>query len=214
MLNKNFFIIVLFFVTCSLWAQNTTIQVAPIIEKTLQKYNTFSSFSLDFKVNIEDKKKNIQKYEGVLLVKKEKYFLTFENQIIANDGATMWNYQESINEVSFFEAEDDDFAIFHPAKMLSNWKNEYDAKFIREEEFQKKQTAIVDLRPKKHASFYKIRLFVDKNTSYIQQIMMYEMDESTITYTITKFTPNVTIADTKFVFNKNDYPNVQVNDMR
>jgi outer membrane lipoprotein-sorting protein len=214
MLNKKFFIIVFLFFTCSLFAQNAAPQVAPIIEKTVQKYNALSAFSIDFKMSMENNKKNTQSYEGVLFVKKDKYYLTFEDQIIANDGEIMWNYQKSINEASLFEAEDDDLSIFHPAKMLSNWNKEYDAKFIREEEFQKKQTFIVDLRPKKRSSFYKIRLFIDKNTSYIQQIMMYEMDETTITYTISKFTPNATVADTKFIFNKNDYPDVQINDMR
>jgi outer membrane lipoprotein-sorting protein len=73
---------------------------------------------------------------------------------------------------------------------------------------------LVDLSPKKKSSYYKIRLFLDKTTSYIQQIMMYEMDGTIITYTITKFTPNVTVDDAKFTFNKNNYPDVQINDMR
>jgi len=152
--------------------------------------------------------------EGVLWVKKDKYYLTFDDQIVANDGVMMWNYQKNINEVSLFEAEDDDFVLFNPAKMLNNWNKEYDAKFIREEEVQKKQIIIVDFRPKKKSSFYKIRIFIDINTSYIIKMMLYEMDGTTTTYTITKFTPNATIEDTKFVFNKKDYPNVQINDMR
>jgi len=213
-LKKKTFLIVLFFFTCSLFAQNANLPVAPIIEKTAQKYHTLSAFSIDFKMSMENNKKKIQSYEGVLLVKKDKYFLTIEDQLIANDGIVMWNYQKSINEVSIFDAEDDDFAIFHPAKMLHNWNKEYDAKFIREEESLKKMMIIVDLKPKKRSSFYKIRLFIDKNTSYIQQIKMYDWDETTITYTVTKFTPNATIADAKFIFNKNDYPDVQINDMR
>ena len=215
-MKKKFCLFVLFFITCSLCAQNqkANIQVAPVIEKTVQKYNALSSFSIEFKMNMENNNKTTQRFEGVLWVKKEKYFLSFEDQVIANDGKVMWNYQKNVNEATLFEAVDDDFSFFHPAKMLNNWNKEYVAKFIREEEKQKKQILIVDLTPKKQSSFYKIRLFIDKNTSYIQQIRMYEMDNATITYTITKFTPNPAIADTKFSFNKNDYPNVQINDMR
>jgi outer membrane lipoprotein-sorting protein len=214
MLNKKIFAIIFFFFTCSLFAQNVAPQVAPIIEKTAQKYNALSSFSVDFKLNVDNDKKNIQNFTGVLFVKKEKYFLTFDDQIIANDGAMAWNYQKEINEASLFEANSDDLSIFHPSKMLHNWNKEYDAKFIREEEIQKKPMIVVDLKPKKQSSFYKIRLFIDKNTSYIQQIMMYDMDNTTLTYMISKFTPNAAIADSKFSFNKNDYPNVQINDMR
>jgi outer membrane lipoprotein-sorting protein len=213
-MNKRVFFVVLFFVSSTLFAQNAPPQATPIIEKTAQKYNALYAFSLDFTVNIEENNKTVQSFKGVLFVKKDKYFVTFEEQIIANDGKVMWNYQKNTNEATLFEAEDDDFSIFHPAKILNNWDKEYAAKFIREEEFQKKQVNIVDLTPKKKLPFYKIRLFIDKQTSYIHQIMMYEMDGATITYTITKFTPNAVISEDKFTFNKNDFPNVQVIDMR
>ena len=211
---KKIFLILFFFASCSLWAQTVPPQASAIMEKTVQKYNTLSAFSFDFSVNIENPKKEIENFTGVLFVKKEKYFLTFEDQIIANNGKISWNYQKSTNEASLFDADEDDFSIYHPSKLLDNWNNEYEAKVIREEEQQKKQVILVDLSPKKKSSFYKIRLFIDKTTSYIQKLMMYEMDGTTITYTITKFTPNVTIDDAKFTFNKNDYPDVQINDMR
>jgi len=218
MVNKNFFFIALFFISSTLLAQNAVpsmvTQGAPIIEKAAQKYNALSSFSLDFTVSIEENNKVIQSFKGVLFVKKDKYFLTFEDQIMGNDGKIMWNYQKSTNEATLFEAEDDDFSMFHPAKMLMNWDKEYSAKFIREDELQKKQVNIVDLTPKKRSPFYKIRLFIDKATSYIQQVMMFEIDGPTITYTITKFTPNAVVSDAKFTFNKNDFPDVQVIDMR
>jgi len=215
MQSKKNVIFIFFFFTCSLFAQNQKAipQVAPIIEKTVQKYQALSSFSVDFSMIIENNNKTIQSLKGVLLVKKDKYYLTMEDQIIANDGKMVWNYQKSINEVSFFEA-DEDFSIFHPAKLLNNWNKEYDAKFIREEEQQKKQMIVVDLKPKKQSEFYKIRIFIDKNSAYIQQVKMYEPDNTTLTYSISKFTPNVTIADGKFIFNKKEYPNVQINDMR
>jgi len=211
---KKIFLILFFFASCSLWAQTVPPQASAIMEKTVQKYNTLSAFSFDFSVNIENPKKEIENFTGVLFVKKEKYFLTFEDQIIANNGKISWNYQKSTNEASLFDADEDDFSIYHPSKLLDNWNNEYEAKVIREEEQQKKQVILVDLSPKKKSSFYKIRLFIDKTTSYIQKMMMYEVDGTTITYTITKFTPNVAVDDTKFTFNKNEYPDVQINDMR
>jgi len=212
--NLLFFLSFLCFVPCIFFAQNTPPAVAPIIDKTVQKYNALSAFSLDFTVNIEINEKKIQGFSGILFVKKEKYYLTFEDQIMANDGKTMWNYQKNTNEASLFEAEDDEFMIFHPLKMLNGWDKEYTAKFIREEELNKSRVNIIDLTPKKKSQFFKIRLFIDKTTSYIQQITMYEPEGTTLTYTVTKFTPDVVVLDSKFTFNKNDYPNVLVNDMR
>jgi len=214
MIKKKKILILLLFVSGALCAHNVPPAVAPILEKTAQKYHALSSFSLDFKVNIEEDGEKNENFKGVLFVKKDKYFLTFEDQIIANDGKIMWNYQKNTNEVALFEAEDDDFSMFHPTKMLNNWDKEYSAKFIREEELQKKRVFVIDLTPKKKMPFYKIRLFINKETHHIQQIMMYEPDGATITYAITKFTPNAAISDGKFIFNKNDFPDVEVIDMR
>jgi len=213
MINKILFLgLMLIFGTIR--AQNEPQPVKTIMDNTAQKYNALSSFSIDYKLKSKEKDIEGQNNTGVLIVKKDKYFLTFEDQIIANDGKMAWNYQKNTNEASLFEADEDDFAIYHPSKLLLNWNDEYEAKVIREEELQKKQVILVDLSPKKKSSFYKIRLFIDKTTAYIQKMMMYEIDGTTITYTITTFTPNAVIADQKFTFNKNDYPDVQINDMR
>jgi len=207
-------LVFLFLISGTLFAQNTPPSVVPIIEKTVKNYNALTAFQFDFTLNIDETGKPGNTFRGTLLVKKEKYLLNFDDQIIANDGITMWNYQISSNEASIFDADDDEFSIFNPLKMLNNWNKEYTAKFIREEEFQSNIVSIIDLTPIKKNPFYKIRLFINKTTSYIQQIMMYDIDGTTLTYTVTKFTPNAAAADTKFSFNKNNYPNVQVNDMR
>jgi len=213
-MNKKNFLIIFSFISGALFAQNVPPQATSIVEKTAQKYNALSSFSLDFEVNIDETGKKTQNFKGVLFVKKEKYFLTFEDQIIANDGKVMWNYQKSANEVALFEAEDDDFSMFHPIKMLNDWEKEYTVKFFREEELQKKQVFVIDLIPNKKSLFYKIRLFIDKETSYIQQVTMYEVEGVPFTYMITKFTPQAVISEDKFTFNKNDFPEVEVIDMR
>ena len=205
---------VLCFTSCALMAQNAPPQATQIMEKTAEKYNALSAFMFEFKVIFEVKEKSTKKMDGTLWVKKDKYFLSFDDQIIANDGKTLWNYQKNINEASLFEPEDDEFSMFQPTKLLNNWKNDYYAKTIREEELNKKTVILIDLTPKKKSTFYKLRLFIDKKTSYIHKVLMYEVEGATIIYTITKFTPNVVVADEKFTFNKVNYPNVQVNDMR
>jgi len=204
----------LFLLSGAIFAQSAPPTAASVLEKTAQKYNALATFSFNFTVTVEAKEKKLHNFEGILLVKKEKYYLTFEDQIIANDGVTMWNYQKNTNEASIFEAEDDEFAMFHPVKMLNGWNKEYTAKVIREDELLKNKVIIVDLTPKKQAAFYKMRLFINKTTSYIQQVVMYELDGTTITYTVSKFAPNPEVDDRQFTFNKNDFLGVEVNDMR
>jgi outer membrane lipoprotein-sorting protein len=214
MYSKNLSLLLIFFVTCSLFAQNNANSATSILEKTAQKFNTLSTFSLDFTVKVVENEKTILSLTGTAFGKKEKYLISFDEQIIANDGKMMWTYQKLTNEALLFEGAEDEFLIFHPTKILNNWAQEYSAKFIKEEELRKKLVFVLDLTPKNKAPFTKIRLFIDKTTSYIQQVMMYETDGSIITYSITKFTPDAIVTDEKFIFNKKDYPDVEVIDMR
>jgi len=214
MFKKSFFSVFFLSIIGLLMAQTNNPSAVSILEKTAQKFTSLSAFSLDFTMKIEENGKTLLSFKGTAFGKKEKYFISFDEQIIANDGKMMWNYQKNSNEVMIFDAKDDDFVVFHPNQLLSNWDKEYSVKFIREEELQKKQVSVLDLTPKKKSQFYKIRLFIDKGNSYIQQIMMYEIDGPTTTYFISKFTPNAAVTDAKFTFNKNNYPNVQVIDMR
>jgi outer membrane lipoprotein-sorting protein len=213
-MNKKIFFIVLVFLSCTVLAQNEPNRDNGIIEKTTQKYNALAAFSMDYTFKVDDPAIKFPTYKGTLIVQKEKYYLSVEDQIIGNDGKMLWNYQKSTNEASFFGADDDSFSMFNPMILLNNWSKDYKAKFIRKEVFQKKSCLLVDLTPVKQFQFYKIRLFIDENTYYVKKIMMFDMDNSTTTYTITKFNPNVLVPEGKFTFNKSDYPGVQVNDMR
>ncbi|MDR0206981.1 MAG: outer membrane lipoprotein carrier protein LolA [Bacteroidales bacterium] len=213
-MKKGFLFLVFFLAFCALNAQNPFQSTATILDKTAKKYDQLSTFSLDFKIELSAMDNKIHSFIGKLWVKKEKYYLTFEDQIMANDGQICWNYQQTNNEVTLFDAEDDEFMMFHPTQILNNWSKDYSAKWIREEKLQQKTVILLDLTPKKKTSFNTLRLFIDKETSYIQQIVMSDENGMSILYSITKFTLNTPISDEKFVFNKKVYPNVQISDMR
>ena len=207
-------IFLLFSIIGTLFAQSSPPDPAAFLNNTAQRYNVLPAFSFKFTVSVDDPVVKNAKITGQLFIKKEKYYLKLDDQIIANDGVTMWNYQKTINEVSFFDATDDDFSLYHPIRILNSWDKDYNAKTINEEMVNNVKVTIIDLTPKKQLTFYKMRLYIENSTSLIQKIMIYQIDSPTITYSITKFTFNDTIEDSIFTFNKKDYPNVHVNDMR
>ena len=86
--------------------------------------------------------------------------------------------------------------------------------YIKDEVQGGKTIAIIDMTPIKAKSYYKVRLNIDKIAQQITSTIVYDKNGSTYTYTVTKFTSNVPMADALFTFNKANYPGVQVNDMR
>lgn len=185
-----------------------------IIEDVLSKYNSHSSMSIDFSFKSEKDKKVLMTTKGKLIIKGKKYHATFDNQIFACDSAMVWNYQKEGNEVVLYEFEESEAPIFHPTKFISNWKSEFTAKFIREEFKNNRSIQIIDLTPKKSASYYKIRIYIDKSKKEIVQTQIFDKDQTIYSYTITSMVSNSAIGDQVFKFNKNNFPNVQINDMR
>jgi outer membrane lipoprotein-sorting protein len=193
---------------------NTDQGATKIMDEVIAKYNTFSNMTIDFTFKSEKNKAVLYTSKGKLIIKGEKYHATFDNQIFACDSILVWNYQKEGNEVSLFEFDENDKPIFHPTKFIANWKNEFTAKFIREEFKNNKTLVIIDLTPKKGASYYKIRIFIDKSKNEITQTQIFEKDNTIYSYIITSMITNSTVSDQIFKFNKTNFPNVQINDMR
>lgn len=209
------YIFFLFILLCgSLSAQETDGGATPILQSLSKKYQSLTSMTIDYTYKAVKEKKTIATLTGKVRIKGKKYYMTFDDQTFYCDGVTMWNYQKSTNEVSIYTYDETDDDILNPAKMLGNWQKDYNAKFIREEVESGKSLQIIDLTPKKGQSYYKIRLFIDKNKKEILRCAVYEKDNTIYTYYFDKFVSNATISDSQFAFDAAKHPGVGINDMR
>ena len=195
-------------------AQKTDGGANAIMQELDTKYKGFTTMKINYTYKAEKEKKTLSALSGVALIKGDKYYITFDDQVFYCDGTTMWNYQKSTNEVSIYDYEESDDDALNPAKMLATWSKEFTAKFIREDKEKNRAVQIIDLTPKKGQSYYKIRIVVDKEKKEIVRTSIYEKDNTIYTYYFDTFTTNTTMDDNTFKFNKSKYPGVEVNDMR
>jgi outer membrane lipoprotein-sorting protein len=73
----------------------------------------------------------------------------------------------------------------------------------------------IDLIPQnKSVSYFKVRLFVDRQSNLIQKAIVFDKSGVQYTYQITEFKVNPKLRDDLFVFNAKAYPNVEVVDLR
>lgn len=196
-------------------AQNTDGGATELLKKVSAKYQTYSSMQFHYTLKATKEGKTLNTQQGDFALKGNKYRTAFNGQSFYCDGKNIWNYQKSTNEVSIYEYDpEDDENMMNPQLILKNWDKKFRAKFIRDEFINNISYAIVDLTPKTTQSFYRIRIYVNKNTNHIGRIALYEKDNTTYTYFIEQFKTNVSLADSYFVFDKSKYPGVEVNDMR
>ncbi len=211
---KRYIFLILLLFGGTLAAQDTDGGATPILQSLAKKYQALTSMSIDYTYKAVKDKKTIATLTGKVSIKGKKYLMTFDDQTFYCDGVTMWNYQKSSNEVSIYTYDESDDDVLNPAKMLGNWQKDFTAKFIREEVEAGKSLQIIDLTPKKGQSYYKIRLFIDKNKKEIVRCAVYEKDNTIYTYYFDKFVSNTPLSDTLFVFDAAKYPGVETNDMR
>ena len=185
-----------------------------VLDAISQKYKNYTTLKIDYTYKTEKEGKTVEKTKGNMMIKNNKYYLSFDKQEYYCNGTTIWSYQKEIEEISIFEYEEDSDLFLHPVKLLNDWKKKFRAKFIREEIENEKKIVLIDITPIKQDSFYKIRIFVDKAKNDIIRFAVYEKDNTTYTYSFDKFIVNTEIDDRKFELNTSDYPNAEINDMR
>ncbi|MBC8490037.1 MAG: outer membrane lipoprotein carrier protein LolA [Bacteroidetes bacterium] len=185
-----------------------------ILDKVIAKTESYKTFKAEFIYKMINTEAGVdESTEGILFVKGDKYRLFIAGQLVICNGETIWTYIEDAEEVQINSVEDSDETIT-PSNLLTSYNKDYKSKFVRET-FQYGTTVyVIDLTPVEGKSYYKIRLIIDKKREQILEITIFDKNESTYSYIINKFTPNIPVDDSEFTFNPADYPDVDVVDMR
>ena len=185
-----------------------------ILDRLTAITESYHTIKTEFAYKMKNAEADIDETEeGTLFVKGNKYRLLIAGQEVICDGETIWTYIEDAEEVQVNSIEDSEGSIT-PSNLLSSYNKDYKSKFIRES-FQYGTTVyIIDLTPVEGKSYYKIRVIIDKKKDQLLEFTIFDKSGSTYSYIINKFVPNVEIEDSYFFFNAEDFPGVDVIDMR
>lgn len=196
-------------------AQNVDGGANELMKKVSLQYQKYGTMQFHYTLKTTKDEKTLDVKQGDVYIKGSKYKTNYGDQQYFCDGASVWNYDKASNEVSIYEYDpEDDQNLLNPQRILKDWSTHFRAKFIRDEFQNNVQYSIVDLTPKTAQSFYRIRVFIVKTSLKIAKVSMYEKDNTIYNYNIEQFKNDIPLDDKLFVFDKNKYPGVEVNDMR
>jgi outer membrane lipoprotein-sorting protein len=159
--------------------------------------------------------KAISTKKGTVYMKGTKYRVSFVGQEIFCDGNTVWTYDKSSNEVTISKL-DASSNTLTPQKLFTDF---YDKDFLYKLNGEKKANGKtlqeIEMTPNdKTKPFHKVYLTIDKNAKTIYSTKVLEKAGNRYSYTVNSFSGSANIPDTKFVFNKSDYPGVEEVDLR
>lgn len=180
-----------------------------------KRYKAFKSIKADFVYSVESKAdKSVEKQNGTLLVKGNKFKLDIAGQTIICDNATLWTYSAQVNEVQISNYNPKE-GVIRIDDIFTMYSKGFISKIAEEKKEGGKDIIIVELVPtNKKRNYFKIKLSIDKVNQTILKSVVYDKNGTIHTYTITNQVPNLKVEDKTFTFDTSKYPKVEVIDLR
>ncbi|MCR6720893.1 MAG: outer membrane lipoprotein carrier protein LolA [Chitinophagaceae bacterium] len=191
-------------------------EATAVLKSVSDKFKTFKTVEANFSYKVEDASgKNMGTKTGTVWMKGKSYKVKFAGQEIFSDGTTVWNYDNSANEVTISTL-DESGGMITPQKLFTNF---YDKDFFSvlngEKKVGNKTLQEIEMTPTdKGKAFHKVYLMIDKSAKTIYSTKVLENGGNRYTYTVTNMKTNQPIGDNIFVFNKNNFPGVDEVDLR
>jgi len=190
-------------------------QALEILNQMSSNYNDLNSFKAEFTYVLENKMENIQeKFAGDIIIKGDKFKLDLGDQLIFNDGETLWTYLKDVNEVNidYYLPEDGDMT---PSNIFTAYREGYKYMLLEEEKIGNHIYQIIDLVPDDvNKPFYKVKLWINKNDHTLKQWELFDKSGNTYLYDIVKFDSSYNAEDNEFLFDSNRFPGVEEIDLR
>jgi outer membrane lipoprotein carrier protein len=187
-----------------------------VLDAVSAKFQSYKAVQASFTYKVENAGgKTISSKKGTVFMKGTKYRVSFVGQEIFCDGNNVWTYDKSSNEVTITKL-DVSSNTLTPQKLFTNF---YDKDFLYKLNGEKKVGGKVmqeiEMTPNdKTKPFHKVYLTIDKNAKTIYSTRVLEKAGNRYSYTVNVLNGNANIPDSKFVFNKKDFPGVEEVDLR
>lgn len=213
-MNKLLIMIVCVFCVSSIQAQYDEAALK-ILDAMSEKYRKIPAYSATITSGLINENEGLnEQFNGKITVKGEMYHLELEEQIVINNGATVWTYLPDINEVNIdnYYPGDDEIS---PSKIYEAYKEGYKYLLVGKRQTNGVTVNEIDLIPNdRNAQFFKIKLMVAKNDYSLKSWAMYDKSGNKYTYSISDFRTDFTISDQYFTFDESKYPGVEIIDLR
>lgn len=186
-----------------------------LIKEISAKYKGMGTIKAVFTYAVENPKtKSVDKQQGTISLKGERYKLEFAGQEVISDGKTVWTFLKESNEVQLNNPPTDKDVI-NPNNIFTLYDKGFLYKFVEEKTEDGILVQIIDLTPTdKKRNFFKIRLTINVKEKQIISSKILDKSGNKSTYTIQKFIANPPLPDALFSFDKTKHPGVEENDLR
>ena len=181
-----------------------------ILKQLSANTKSYTFMDVDFDFNFINTTQEINENQtGNIKISNNKFRLDLNEQIVISDDSTQWIYLKESNELQIMEFDSED-EMLSPNKLFTIYENGYKNQYIE----LKDNNHIIDLFPVESNEFKNIQLHINKDKIQLNKIILFDKNGGSFSYTITKFITNTNFDDNLFKFNTEEYPDLEIIDLR
>ncbi len=205
----NIFIALLFF--GSAFGQDD--KAKKILDELGEKTKAYRTVTVSFSIvitNPEDGSEPIKR-RGKAYLKGEKYKIELNDQDVYCDGETITTHIKEDKECYTSAVDEQEEGAVTPSNMLTIWEDDFNYEYKRETTFNEIPVHQIHLYPRnpRDRNFHTIILKVDKAKMQILSVYIKGNDGQKMRYIVKTFESNKELADSKFVFDRSKFPEVE-----
>lgn len=149
--------------------------------------------------------------QGSITIAGDKFTITTDELSTWFDGKTQWTYSSSINEVNISEPTPEELQFINPFAIIRNFKTEFNAKLLSNTNGVYK----IILTPKnKNTSMKNIELSLNSSSFFPTLVVINATNNIKTTIKVKSIKTGGTLPISTFTFNANNYPNIEIIDLR
>ena len=194
------------------------VKAKQILEEVSKKTKAYKNISADFIFSMENRELEIdEKNTGSIKINGKKYVVDLPDigLKVYSDGVTIWHYMKDGNQVTISSIEEQGSDLMDPSAIFSIYEKGFKSRYAGETTKGKKVLHQIELYPDKDEyDISKMVVYIDKSTMMINSAVLSGNEGNLYGIEVTKIDTDINLPDSFFVFNANDFSDVEVIDFR
>lgn len=214
-MKKSIFTILTLLFAVGVFAQNSS-ESRKIVDKTYNDYISSEGIKLSFIfTTLDSDGDEYDSQKGVVSIKGNKFHLEMNDMIVWFDGKTQWVLMKSIDEVNISNPSDSELASISPLALLGLYKDGYLLKAPISKTVNNINAHLIEMTPMDaNKEFKSINIYVEKLSGRLTQALFTLKNNMKTKIDITDYNDNYKFSDSDFVFDKSEYKDTEVIDLR
>ncbi len=185
-----------------------------ILDQVSTHYQEANGITATFTIETQAEGEEEYRSQGELKMQEEKFFLSTPEVLTWFDGTTQWAMLVDANEVNITNPTEEELKAVNPYVLLQLYKNGFDCTLDEQGKSGNGKTKRIVLIPTEENELEKIILEIDTEKQYPVSIEMINKNKSRNKITVSSYKEKMKHPKEIFVFNKSQYPQTEIIDLR